>query len=274
MVELRRHLRQYVDRFPELGKTIRMARHSWRRHTSRPQTTQFGFRLVGNDAMVRGDFEPVETAALNRMFDTADVFVDVGANVGFYTCLAASRAIHAIAIEPLSDNLDFLYENLEENAFVNDVEVYPVGVGSAFGLLRLYGWDTGASFLPGWAGASPASYRTVPITTLDVLIGDRFRGKRLVVKVDVEGAELQVLQGAKATLDTSPRPRWLMEVCLTENRRDGANPYFAETFETFLARGYVARTLGDERRTVERSDVQRWVANSKRDFGTYNFVFE
>jgi FkbM family methyltransferase len=225
--------------------------------------------------MVRGDFEPAETTALQGMFESADVFVDVGANVGFYACLAASRNIHTVAVEPLSDNLDFLYKNVQDNGLSDRVEVFPVGVGSSFGLFRIYGWNTGASLLPGWAGVARSFHRTIPLTRLDVLLGDRFRGKQIVIKVDVEGAELEVLRGATATLDLQPRPRWLVEICLTENYPNGAlNPHFAETFDMFLTRDYVARTVGPDERVVGRDDVRRWVENRKRDFGTYNFIFE
>ena len=58
--------------------------------------TPYGFSLIGSSsmhhaAMQRGDFEPEETALFSQIFDEVDVFVDVGANVGFYTCLARVR---------------------------------------------------------------------------------------------------------------------------------------------------------------------------------------
>jgi FkbM family methyltransferase len=274
MDELRQHLRRYVDRLPAVGTAFRRARHAWALRNDRSRPTPFGFGFVGNEAMVRGEFEPAETAALVRMFQTADVFVDVGANVGFYSCLAASRGIHTVAVEPLTDNLDFLFKNVDHNGLADRVEVYPVGVGSSFGLSRIYGWNTGASLLPGWAGVGRSFYRTIPVTQLDVLVGERFRGKRLVIKVDVEGAELEVLKGAATTLNLFPKPRWLMEICLTENYPLGeVNPHFVQTFEIFLAHGYEARTVGREERLVGREDVRRWAHGARRDFGSHNFIF-
>jgi FkbM family methyltransferase len=183
--------------------------------------------------------------------------------------------VHVVAIEPLKDNLDFLFKNVEANGFSPRIEVYPVGVGSSFGLFRIYGWNTGASLLSGWAGGDRSFYRTIPLTLLDVLVGERFCGKRVVIKVDVEGAELEVLRGATKTLASSPKPRWLMEICLTENNPSGGvNPHYVETFEAFLTRGYMARTIGPHQQVVQLEDVQRWADTGKRDFGGYNFIFE
>jgi FkbM family methyltransferase len=75
-----------------------------------------------------------------------------------YTCLAASRGKHVVAIEPMASNLKLLYRNLVRNNFA-DVEVFPLALSSSGGIIRIFGDGTAASMLPGWAGASEKSYK-------------------------------------------------------------------------------------------------------------------
>ncbi|RBA24012.1 hypothetical protein [Herminiimonas fonticola] len=70
---------------------------------TKPQMSPYGFNLVGSKsmhhiAMQRGEFESEETALFMKQFQQADVFVDVGANIGFYSCLAKSVGKHVIAV--------------------------------------------------------------------------------------------------------------------------------------------------------------------------------
>ncbi len=220
-----------------------------------------------------GAFEPEETKLLQYYFsiDAPDVFVDVGANIGYYTCLARSLGKHTIAIEPLTQNLNYLYLNLSENGW-NDVEVYPVALGEQPGIATLYGSSTGASLIRGWAGASPLVRQIVPISTLDILLGIRLARKKLIIKVDIEGAEYAMLKGAIRTLTTVPRPTWLIEIGLSEHQPSGLNPNYTNTFKLFWQNGYEARTADQENRIVLPKDVERWVRIGSCDYGS-NYIF-
>jgi hypothetical protein len=161
---------------------------------------------------------------------------------------------------------------VSNNGFSN-VEVFPLAVADAPGLLNLYGGSTGASLIAGW-GASTEAYRTMAAaTTLDILVSNRFEGRRFVVKIDVEGAELGVLRGAGSLLRAAPRPLWLVEIVLTEHHPSGTNPNFQQTFEMFWSCGYNARTADRSARPVSRADIAEWVASGRRGFGSHNFVF-
>jgi hypothetical protein len=116
--------------------------------------------------------------------------------------------------------------------------------------------------------------RTIPLSTLDTQLRGRFEGARLVVKIDVEGAEHGVLAGALHTLARAPAPVWLVEVCFSENFPGGAiNPSFRQVFERFWNAGYTASSL-EASRVVEPADVDRWLRNGARDFGYVSYVFE
>ena len=87
----------------------------WKRTTE--VTTPLGFKLVSGfhpayRMMRQGTFEREETAVIQRFLGEADVFVDVGANLGYYTCLALSRGKPVVAFEPQKQNLQCLFRNL------------------------------------------------------------------------------------------------------------------------------------------------------------------
>lgn len=269
---LRRGVRQMVDTWlPGVGRAYRSRRDKHAVNAS-PVPTPFGFKLTGNAAMAAGEFETEEIEVFLKYLQSASICVDIGANIGLYTCLAAADHKHVIAVEPLRTNLEALYRNLICNDFA-DVEVFPVGVSCESGIKPLFGGNTGASFLPGWAGASSKQSEIVSISTLDVLINRRFEGQPLLIKVDVEGFEYEVLQGAKQTIGRHPRPVWLMEICLEEHFPDGINDKFGDTFKMFWQNGYEAKTADQKERIIHPSDVGRWVDQGYADFGSHNYLF-
>lgn len=256
---------------PGIGHIYRELRDK-RAFSRPPSQTPYGFKFAGNPSMVDGSFEREEIAVFSKHLERASVCIDIGANIGLYTCLAVARGKRAVAVEPLQNNLRLLYANLIANDFL-DVEVFPLGLSGKGGIKRLFGSRTGASFLPGWAGASERYYEVVPVTTLDAITSARFGGQALFVKMDVEGFEAEVLEGAEETLGSTPKPTWLVEVCLDEHFPGGMNRRFFDTFQTFWRHGYEARVADRDERVVTFEDVSRWVQNGHVDFGSHNYIF-
>lgn len=246
--------------------------------TTRLRETPLGFSLIGSHsihhrAMQAGTFEQVETGLLNSCLGQADVFVDVGANIGFYTCVARGRGLHVVAIEPMVTNLRLLYANLEANHW-SDVEVFPLGLADVAGVATLYGASsTGASLIGQWARANPRVSRKIALSTMDIVVGERFAGRRVVIKVDVEGAEYRVLKGATTVLKSRPAPVWMVEICLDDFHPSGLNPDYLATFELFWAHGYRAWTADGRNAPVLRGEVLRWAARGRSDSGTINYMF-
>ena len=267
----RRTLRRYVEQLPWLATTFRQVRDGWALRQSVAADTPYGFKLAGNPSMAAGTFEPDEVALVMDRTRACDVFVDVGANVGLYSCLALSLGKHVVAVEPLRENLDYLFRNLESNGF-SDVEVFPMGVGAEPSLVTIYGGQTGASLIAGWADATPTYRTTIPLTTLDTLLDGRFHNSKLVIKIDVEGAEDQVLEGGSRALVRRPQPTWLVEVCLTEHHPGGINPNFKKVFERFWSTGYHAFSVGPGRRRIDSQEVDSWVASRHCNLG-HNYEF-
>lgn len=261
-----------ISRFPRMAAMYRGMRDQLE-GMEEPQTTPWGFKLAGNSAMAQGTFEPVETELVRRLLHEVDVLVNVGANVGYYCCHALSMGKPVIAFEPMPRNLRFLCKNINANGW-EGAEIFPIALSDKVGILEIYGANTGASLVKGWAGV-PESYKTlVPCSTMDLLLNTRLQGKRALMLVDIEGAEKWMLEGASKMLVNDPKPIWVVEIVTSENQPQGVeiNPNFASTFQFFHRNGYEAFSADQEMRPITIEDVELF-ANGSLKAGTHNFMF-
>lgn len=133
------------------------------------------------------------------------VVVDIGANIGAVSVYAASLNPRArvIAVEPEPDNLHYLRRNIINNGVRDRVTVCTVAVAGHAGSGYIVDGH-GHSVLT----ATPESNSTpVPITTLATLFTEHSIDECDVLKIDVEGAEYDILAGAD--IDTLRRVRYL-----------------------------------------------------------------
>ena len=223
-----------------------------------PRIIGKGFRFTGNDAMMRGDFEPGETAIFEKVLKQVDIVVNVGANVGYYCCMALDANKRVIAFEPMPTNIQALLANVHANHWESKIEIFPMALSDKTGVLEIFGEGTGASLIKGWAKVEAAKTSLIPTSTLDVVLGDRFLNHKCLLMVDIEGAEYLFLEGAKNFLNMSPRPICFMEISIQAQQPRGQriNPNLLETFEPFWSRGYKAYTTHNSHRLVTRGEVE------------------
>lgn len=180
---------------PVIARTV-LAQAKWRL-SGRPTVVPFGDRSRIEAHLDAGSSKRALYASLpdfaemrvwQRMLRPGDVFVDVGANAGLYTVLACELGAEVIAVEPLADGIAQLRRNLTINGY--EAMIVEAVVGAAPGTAHIGGPDSQRAHV-GTSGTE------VAMVTLDDLVGDRaVRG----VKIDVEGAERQVLEGASRLL--------------------------------------------------------------------------
>ena len=263
--------RMVVDTYaPMLGRRFRCLRDVTHRRSIQ---TKYGFTLAGDPVMAKEGYETDEIKAFLELTKTHDAVLDIGANVGLYTCLAGSCGKHTIAIEPAPRNLKYLYRNIRENKFIC-VQVYPFGLAAQRGLGHIYGYGGTSSFVPGWAQARKSHSTLVEMATLDIITSGGFQHQKLLIKIDVEGYELDLLAGAAATLEMNPKPTWLVEIQLSgELIPGGVNRRFADVFQVFWKRGYHCQRIDAARTSVEPEDVSRWIANGVVDADSHDFLF-
>ena len=169
--------------------------------------------------------EPEEMAFVLHALQPGDLFADIGANVGSYTVLAAGvRGAQVISVEPLPATFSRLEANVRLNNIGGLVDAQQCGLSSTTGEIRFTNkLDTmNRVALPGEVIAS----EVVAVTTLDALCDAR---RPFMMKIDVEGHELAVLDGASAVLK-SPQ---LQAVILETN---GSGEQYGNTDEQIIGR--------------------------------------
>ena len=145
------------------------------------------------------DFE--DMCFLLHFLRPVDLFIDIGANIGSYTVLAAGVAgDDCISIEPVPQTFEFLKKNISVNQLYNKVTPLNIGVGSEKGVLTFTkDLDTVNHVIPDSNHAAADQRVEVPCESLDVVL----TGKQipLLIKIDVEGFEQEVINGARQLLD-------------------------------------------------------------------------
>ncbi|MDQ4095464.1 MAG: FkbM family methyltransferase, partial [Actinomycetota bacterium] len=163
--------------------------------------------------MVIGRYEPAIQSVIDATLRAGDVAFDVGSNLGYFTLLMAKKVApggRVVAFEPDPEMFAALSTNLTRNlADADHVTPLAKAAGAAAGKVR---------FARGWRATRGRVVPTggdleVETVALDDA-ADRFGTPRLL-KIDVEGAELDVLRGARGVLKEA-RPLVLVEVHSTD----------------------------------------------------------
>ncbi len=202
--------------------------------------------LVGSHILRNGVWEPETTAFFLGWLRPGMTFVDAGAHVGHYTLLASDlvgTGGRVIAFEPHPLLGQVLRRNAERAGCAN-VTVSELALGRASGAvdLILHSCDNfGASSLRGDTEAGHQLRAPVEVTTLDDYLESHGGPRVDVLKLDVEGAELDVIDGASRTLAANPDILLVVEFLRENARRFGRD---VEDLESRLRElGFLLLTL-------------------------------
>jgi FkbM family methyltransferase len=165
------------------------------------------------------EHEPSVKEFLTSRFRPGEVFVDVGANIGAYSLRAASSGMKVHSFEPNPENIKVLKRNVEINHL--SIELVECGLGSVEGQAKMS--PNGALSRLSAEGAV-----VVPIHTLDGFDLTRVD----LLKIDVEGHELEVIKGARKTIG-----RWHPTVVIEMHDWLGAEDQ-AALLNVLLENGY------------------------------------
>lgn len=185
-----------------------------------------------------------------------DVFVDAGANIGYFSVYAGLRVgssgkVHAV--EPDEKNASLLTANLELNGLSN-FTVHPTAVSDTTGEATLFRGKSNAGAHSLLQKGSLAAGPKVPVTTLDNLLRKERTPK--LIKIDVQGAELNVLNGMKDLLSGGEeKPAILLEFSPIDLHRNGQ---LDQLFEFIKSHDYGVRAfIANERRAIMPPQIRR-----------------
>ncbi|MDH3246504.1 MAG: FkbM family methyltransferase [Saprospiraceae bacterium] len=147
--------------------------------------------------MPLGVYEKETTSWLEKHMKPDTIFYDIGANAGYFTLLGSQNAFRTYSFEPIPINVEVIKNHISENAITN-VEVIPVALTDQVGIVRfvvasknanshLEDLDISHGFGQG--------ILSVEGTTVDEFT--KGNSPPSLLKIDVEGAELKVLEGAR-----------------------------------------------------------------------------
>ncbi|MDQ2639188.1 MAG: FkbM family methyltransferase [Pseudomonadota bacterium] len=200
--------------------------------------------FVSNAIYATGQWEPYVTAYVRQSLRPGDIFIDVGANIGYFTLLAAGLvgnkgSVHAI--EASRRIFTRLQRNVDLNGY-RHVRCIHAAASSAAGELSLYlapddndGHSTTVEALAHAEGMRLEG--TVAADTLMNLVGEEKLFSARLVKIDVEGAELSVLNAIFPVLERfSNATEFLVE--LSPDYCPGRQDDVDRIFNAFAAAGY------------------------------------
>ncbi len=153
-----------------------------------------------------GYFDPLLEKALSSP-SSADAFLDVGANFGYFSLLAARNGYRVLAIEPSPRELAKLYHNLTLNPdLISHVQIFPFALGDKSTQLAFKLADesnAGQNHVVGDSSTTDGETITINVRTLIDAITDKQLEEIKFVKVDVEGFEGEAIASLKPLLQST-----------------------------------------------------------------------
>lgn len=165
-------------------------------------------QFVSARIKAQGSWEPFETSIMVSLLRPGDVFIDIGANIGWHTVVAGLTVGPlglVYAFEPERDNADLLERNAALNGLDN-VKLFRCALSETTGTMKfIKSVDNMGDHRIAAAGGGENAIE-VPVDTLDRIVAlhgwDLSRAQ--IVKIDTQGAELMVCKGAQNTFAALP----------------------------------------------------------------------
>ena len=159
--------------------------------------------LIKNKIFFEGVWEPILSEYVINNISSADVFYDIGANVGYFSILAAKANAKVLAFEPDPVNVERIWYHQKINQ-LDKLEVNHMGIGEENKNLQFYRASILNNGQSGFINRNAVESMSVAVFTLDYLIYDQNFPKPNFLKIDTEGWELKVLKGATKLLTLDP----------------------------------------------------------------------
>ncbi|HEY4127212.1 MAG TPA: FkbM family methyltransferase [Gammaproteobacteria bacterium] len=244
---------------------------------SQRQITIHGHRMIldKTDSLrlsINHEFEPCETKLLDEQLQEGDVVLDIGANIGYYTLLAARKVGakgRVYAFEPDPMNFSLLKQNIELNGYTN-VELVNKAVGETSADLKLYLSDVNTGDHRTYESEGSRRAITIPCTSID----DYFRGsvcKITFIKMDIQGFECRAMRGMRETLGNCTAVKLTTEFWPYGLVRAGDSP--EELIGLLEQNGFKLYDIDEATRSVGPADVAKLLSQYHQDTQDFTNLF-
>ncbi len=194
------------------------------------------------ELIYKGEFERQEQQFINTFLKQGDIFVDIGANVGLFTLIAAHRvgkSGHVYAFEPCEKAYQRLLANVQLNRLTN-TSCYQLALSDKKGHVNLKipmdGYDAWSSLGYPYEGNAIKDETVQTVTWDDFAQEHDLVEKVIMMKIDVEGWEARVLSGGHKTLSRTDAP--ILQVEFTDQASQLAGTSCTELYHTLEKLGY------------------------------------
>jgi FkbM family methyltransferase len=188
---------------------------------------------VLSGALTLGVYEPFEQAVFLRMCQPGFRILDIGANIGLYTGIAASRVGPeglVLSIEPHPEAFSFLNQTCQLNHFTN-VRTFNVAAGDSYREVSLFVTDDNKGDSRIFDANGTRSHIKTQMVPLDSLLREQKIEQVDIIKMDIQGAEGLALAGLRTTLKCSTSLAVFTEYWPWGLLQTGADPLaFLKTF--------------------------------------------
>jgi FkbM family methyltransferase len=171
--------------------------------------------MINRTLFLYGTFEISETRLIQALLRPGMTFLDVGANIGYYTLIGArlvGPAGNVHAFEPHPRIRERLRENVERNDYQN-VVIHGDAIAASTGSVAFFAsadvQNQGTSSIVPGAGRAPS--QSVASITLDDFAGTLNHRHIDLIKMDIEGAEVEAIRGGRNTLAAPDAPPIIFE---------------------------------------------------------------
>lgn len=170
-----------------------------------------------------GEYEPSITRIISQLVQPGDICLDVGANIGWYTTLLQKivgndGSVHAF--EPVPNVYEKLRRNVSHNEPPSNVKINNLALGNTEKIVDLHIFANLPEGHHSIATFDNTEYESFScrMITLDSYLTENQIGEVNFVKVDIEGAEKMMLEGADILFKQKRPPIWEIEMALETTR--------------------------------------------------------
>lgn len=203
-----------------------------------------------------GIWEPLETELLRREVGPGDVVVDAGANLGYYTLLAATlvgETGHVYAFEPEPEAFALLERNVQLNGYGN-VTLVRKALGREIGRLQLFLAEKNRGDHRVYDPTGQRSSVDVDVITLDAFLDGHGVDRVDFLKIDTQGAECSILDGARRTIARQQSMALVMELTPHSLAELGDDP--RGCLERLTSAGYALQDIQEWEKKIVPTDIE------------------